>query len=244
MILIDLKFEQKLKDAWSRGCSAACSRGELCGARGEREPETVCGSSRGDSGAEVRAPLRRSPQRFPSHTPTHNRASEPELPVIRSHAELQEVQHAGESVKSFTLGVQVARTHRNTSLKKINAPFANVSFSEFRLRHEPSRYPRYIPEAYCLCKGCLTGPSGEESEDYRSVPVFVPTAVLRRSGSCVGGRRSYTESYESIAVGCTCVPALQAHKSAHRNNQSTRTAVQNSNTRRKGTNWTTGALLN
>ncbi|GAA6070295.1 interleukin-17D isoform X1 [Tachysurus ichikawai] len=124
------------------------------------------------------------------------------------------------------------------SFKRSSMPVNLLSLSPwaYRLRHEPSRYPRYIPEAYCLCKGCLTGPSGEESEDYRSVPVFVPTAVLRRSGSCVGGRRSYTESYESIAVGCTCVPALQAHKSAHRNNQSTRTAVQNSNTRRKGTN--------
>ncbi|KAK2850199.1 hypothetical protein Q7C36_008982 [Tachysurus vachellii] len=124
------------------------------------------------------------------------------------------------------------------SFKRSSMPVNLLSLSPwaYRLRHEPSRYPRYIPEAYCLCKGCLTGPSGEESEDYRSVPVFVPTAVLRRSGSCVGGRRSYTESYESIAVGCTCVPALQAHKSAHRNSQSTRTAVQNSNTRRKGTN--------
>ncbi|XP_027020144.2 interleukin-17D isoform X1 [Tachysurus fulvidraco] len=121
------------------------------------------------------------------------------------------------------------------SFKRSGMPVNLLSLSPwaYRLRHEPSRYPRYIPEAYCLCKGCLTGPSGEESEDYRSVPVFVPTAVLRRSGSCVGGRRSYTESYESIAVGCTCVPALRAHKSAHRNNQSTRTVMQKSNTRRK-----------
>ncbi|XP_053483512.1 interleukin-17D [Ictalurus furcatus] len=96
----------------------------------------------------------------------------------------------------------------------------------YRLRHDPARYPRFIPEAYCLCKGCLMGPSGEESEEYRSVPVLVPTAVLRRAGSCVGGRRSYTESYESIPVGCTCIPALKPEKS-------TRRAVQNSNRRKK-----------
>ncbi|KAG7326617.1 hypothetical protein KOW79_010018 [Hemibagrus wyckioides] len=106
----------------------------------------------------------------------------------------------------------------------------------YRLRRDPSRYPRFIPEAYCLRRGCLTGPNGEESEDYRSVPVFVPTAVLRRSGSCVGGRRSYTESYESIQVGCTCIPALKQQESIQRSNQSTRRDVQNSNRRKKVTN--------
>ncbi|KAK1797505.1 hypothetical protein P4O66_000762 [Electrophorus voltai] len=57
--------------------------------------------------------------------------------------------------------------------------------------------------------GCLTGPNGEESDQYRSTPVYIPTAVLRRTGSCVGGRRSYLESYVSVAVGCTCVPLLE-----------------------------------
>ncbi|XP_047670838.1 interleukin-17D isoform X2 [Tachysurus fulvidraco] len=136
----------------------------------------------------------------------------------------------------LSVGVLSAFHHTlqlTTEPQNLSCPSSGLMQSFKRLRHEPSRYPRYIPEAYCLCKGCLTGPSGEESEDYRSVPVFVPTAVLRRSGSCVGGRRSYTESYESIAVGCTCVPALRAHKSAHRNNQSTRTVMQKSNTRRK-----------
>lgn len=77
------------------------------------------------------------------------------------------------------------------------------------------------------------GARGEESDEYRSVPVFVPTAVLRRSGSCAGGRRSYTESYESIPVGCTCIPALKPDKSTHRSNQSTQRATQRSNKRKK-----------
>ncbi|KAG7331296.1 hypothetical protein KOW79_005265 [Hemibagrus wyckioides] len=124
------------------------------------------------------------------------------------------------------------------SVKRSSMPVNLLSLSPwaYRLRRDPTRYPRFIPEAYCLCKGCLTGPNGEESEDYRSVPVFVPTAVLRRSGSCVGGRRSYTESYESIQVGCTCIPALKKNESTHRSNQSTRRAVQNSNRRKKVTN--------
>uniref|UniRef100_A0A8C7XWH4 Interleukin 17d n=1 Tax=Oryzias sinensis TaxID=183150 RepID=A0A8C7XWH4_9TELE len=66
-------------------------------------------------------------------------------------------------------------------------------------------YPRSIPEAYCLCKGCLIGPSGDESRQYRSTPVYSPSVILRRTGSCAGGRHSYSEIYVSIAVGCTCV---------------------------------------
>ncbi|XP_036414676.1 interleukin-17D [Colossoma macropomum] len=79
----------------------------------------------------------------------------------------------------------------------------------YRINHDPARYPRSLPEAYCLCRGCLTGPNGEESEQFRSVPVYIPTAVLKRTGSCLGGRHSYIESYVSVPVGCTCVPALQ-----------------------------------
>ncbi|XP_062862208.1 interleukin-17D [Trichomycterus rosablanca] len=98
----------------------------------------------------------------------------------------------------------------------------------YRISHDAARYPRFIPEAYCLCKGCLTGPSGEESNEYRSAPVFVPMSVLRRSGSCVGGRLSYTESYESLPVGCTCVSVLKSERRTPSNNQTSKGAVAKS----------------
>ncbi|XP_072542144.1 interleukin-17D [Salminus brasiliensis] len=91
--------------------------------------------------------------------------------------------------------------------------FLSLSPWAYRISHDPARYPRFLPEAYCLCRGCLMGPNREESEQYRSTPVYIPTAVLRRTGSCVGGRHSYVESYVSVPVGCTCVPAVQdAHR--------------------------------
>lgn len=77
-----------------------------------------------------------------------------------------------------------------------------------RMTYDSLRYPRSLPEAYCLCRGCLIGPYGAESTDFHSVPVFAPAVVLRRSGPCVGGRFTYSEHYTSVAVGCTCVPAL------------------------------------
>ncbi|XP_012414549.1 interleukin-17D [Trichechus manatus latirostris] len=76
-----------------------------------------------------------------------------------------------------------------------------------RISYDPTRYPKYLPEAYCLCRGCLTGPFSEEDLRFRSVPVLMPTVVLRRTAACAGGRYVYTEEYVAVAVGCTCVPA-------------------------------------
>ncbi|XP_007662280.2 interleukin-17D [Ornithorhynchus anatinus] len=82
----------------------------------------------------------------------------------------------------------------------------SISPWAYRISHEPSRYPRYLPEAYCLCRGCLTGLSGEEDLRFRSTPVYVPTVVLRRTTACAGGRAVYVEDYVTVPVGCTCVP--------------------------------------
>ncbi|XP_058509103.1 interleukin-17D-like, partial [Solea solea] len=91
-----------------------------------------------------------------------------------------------------------------------------------RILYDPTRYPRSIPEAYCLCKGCLLGAYGQESDQYRSTPVYAPSVVLKRTGSCVAGRHAYTEVYVSVAVGCTCVPKLldKPRDARHKSNQS------------------------
>uniref|UniRef100_G3TAT3 Interleukin 17D n=1 Tax=Loxodonta africana TaxID=9785 RepID=G3TAT3_LOXAF len=82
----------------------------------------------------------------------------------------------------------------------------SVSPWAYRISYDPTRYPKYLPEAYCLCRGCLTGPFGEEDLRFRSVPVLMPTVVLRRTAACAGGRYLYAEDYVAVAVGCTCVP--------------------------------------
>ncbi|XP_025946741.1 interleukin-17D [Apteryx rowi] len=76
----------------------------------------------------------------------------------------------------------------------------------YRISYDPTRYPKYIPEAYCLCKGCLMGIFGEENFHFRSTPVYMPTVILRRTSACAGGRYVYAEDYVTIPVGCTCVP--------------------------------------
>ncbi|KAG7240394.1 hypothetical protein INR49_026965, partial [Caranx melampygus] len=113
-----------------------------------------------------------------------------------------------------------ARTPADRKTSRLPVNLLSVSPWAYRISYHPTRYPRYIPEAYCLCKGCLLGPYGAESDRYRSTPVYAPSVILKRTGSCVGGRHSYTEVYVSVAVGCTCVPLLQKERDGHSSNQS------------------------
>ncbi|RVE58221.1 hypothetical protein OJAV_G00206930 [Oryzias javanicus] len=108
----------------------------------------------------------------------------------------------------------------SASRTRLPVNLLSVSPWAYRISYDPTRYPRSIPEAYCLCKGCLVGPSGEESRQYRSTPVYAPSVILRRTGSCAGGRHSYSEIYVSIAVGCTCVPLLEKDRETQSSNQS------------------------
>uniref|UniRef100_G3U414 Interleukin 17D n=1 Tax=Loxodonta africana TaxID=9785 RepID=G3U414_LOXAF len=95
---------------------------------------------------------------------------------------------------------------RPSAAEMTHGNFERVLPQRYRISYDPTRYPKYLPEAYCLCRGCLTGPFGEEDLRFRSVPVLMPTVVLRRTAACAGGRYLYAEDYVAVAVGCTCVP--------------------------------------
>ncbi|KAM6955053.1 interleukin-17D [Lycodopsis pacificus] len=116
--------------------------------------------------------------------------------------------HALQLEPQDKLNLTCPTTARSPAGSKTRLPVNLLSISPwaYRISYDPARYPRYIPEAYCLCRGCLLGPYGEQSDLYRSTPVYAPSVILRRAGSCAGGRHSYTELYISVAVGCTCVP--------------------------------------
>uniref|UniRef100_A0A672SIH2 Interleukin 17d n=1 Tax=Sinocyclocheilus grahami TaxID=75366 RepID=A0A672SIH2_SINGR len=82
-----------------------------------------------------------------------------------------------------------------------------------QISHDPARYPRYLPEAKVRSSAAL---------------------VFMQTGSCVGGRHSYTESYVSVAVGCTCVPLLEKDRKTQKSKPSVkRVSSKNSSTFRK-----------
>ncbi|KAM8749918.1 interleukin-17D [Acanthopagrus schlegelii] len=130
--------------------------------------------------------------------------------------------HALQLEPQDKLNLTCPTSARSPGDRKTRLPVNLLSMSPwaYRISYDPGRYPRHIPEAYCLCKGCLLGPHGEESELYRSTPVYAPSVILRRTGSCLGGRHSYAEIYVSIAVGCTCVPLLEKERDGRTSNQS------------------------
>ncbi|XP_074551008.1 interleukin-17D [Halichoeres trimaculatus] len=142
--------------------------------------------------------------------------------------------HALQLEPQVKLNLTCPSTARSPNRGKTRLPVNLLSVSPwaYRLSYDPARYPRYIPEAYCLCKGCLMGPYGEETEQYRSTPVYAPSVILRRTGSCLGGRHSYTEIYVSVAVGCTCVPLLEKDRDGHKSNQSMERAENKTGRRR------------
>ncbi|XP_012889638.1 PREDICTED: interleukin-17D [Dipodomys ordii] len=100
--------------------------------------------------------------------------------------------------------IQLAVTSRSS--QRNQAGESDLSKINNWISYDPARFPRYLPEAYCLCRGCLMGLFGEEDFRFRSTPVFVPAVVLRRTPACAGGRAVYAEDYVTIPVGCTCVP--------------------------------------
>ncbi|XP_055414096.1 interleukin-17B isoform X3 [Bubalus kerabau] len=77
----------------------------------------------------------------------------------------------------------------------------------YSINHDPSRIPADLPEAQCLCLGCVNPFTMQEDRSMVSVPVFSQVPVRRRlcpppprPGPC-----RQRAVMETIAVGCTCI---------------------------------------
>ncbi|XP_039631263.1 interleukin-17B-like isoform X1 [Polypterus senegalus] len=86
----------------------------------------------------------------------------------------------------------------------------------YRVNHDENRIPVDIPEAHCLCSGCINPFTMQEDRTMTSVPIYTKIPVKRILCSRVStGRKQrkrkkncmeeYKAVMESIAVGCTCI---------------------------------------
>ncbi|KAG8578627.1 hypothetical protein GDO81_010563 [Engystomops pustulosus] len=84
----------------------------------------------------------------------------------------------------------------------------------YRINHDENRIPVDIPEAGCLCSGCINPFTMQEDLSMSSIPIYSKIPVRRRfcenSAGHRGRRRKkchkeYTAVMENIAVGCTCI---------------------------------------
>eukprot|EP00062_Callorhinchus_milii_P020425 gi/632976084/ref/XP_007904597.1/ PREDICTED: interleukin-17C-like [Callorhinchus milii] len=80
----------------------------------------------------------------------------------------------------------------------------SISPWTYRINKDHERIPERIPEAVCLCQGCISFEKMKHTLDYTSVPVTANMQVYRRT-SCKKGQFQYKMAWIEIAVACTCV---------------------------------------
>ncbi|XP_065266266.1 interleukin-17B [Emys orbicularis] len=87
----------------------------------------------------------------------------------------------------------------------------------YSINHDATRIPADIPEAQCLCTGCINPFTMQEDRTIVSIPIYSKLPVRRLlchppEGSGAKTRRKkkrchkeYKMVMETIAVGCTCI---------------------------------------
>ncbi|XP_066289104.1 interleukin-17D-like [Branchiostoma lanceolatum] len=75
---------------------------------------------------------------------------------------------------------------------------------DYIIDHDPNRFPDSLPQARCLCYGCIDVYRGVEDTRLISVPVTYTVKVLYRRGCDSSGRVKYRAKEVKVNVGCTC----------------------------------------
>ena len=83
------------------------------------------------------------------------------------------------------------------------------------INHDATRIPADIPEARCLCTGCINPFTMQEDRTMASIPIYSRLPVRRllcqvpgEVGHKPSGKKchkKYQMVMETIAVGCTCI---------------------------------------
>lgn len=84
------------------------------------------------------------------------------------------------------------------------------------INHDATRIPADIPEARCLCTGCINPFTMQEDRTMASIPIYSRLPVRRllcqvpgEVGHKPSGKKKCQKKYqmvmETIAVGCTCI---------------------------------------
>ncbi|KAJ7399424.1 Interleukin-17B [Pitangus sulphuratus] len=86
----------------------------------------------------------------------------------------------------------------------------------YSINHDATRIPADIPEARCLCTGCINPFTMQEDRTMASIPIYSRLPVRRllcqvpgEVGHKPSGKKKCHKKYqmvmETIAVGCTCI---------------------------------------
>nr|XP_033783552.1 interleukin-17B [Geotrypetes seraphini] len=84
----------------------------------------------------------------------------------------------------------------------------------YSINHDEHRIPVDIPEARCLCSGCINPFTMQEDRTMSSIPIYSKIPVKRQlcDAAKAGQKhkprkkcRKYKRVMENVAVGCTCI---------------------------------------
>ncbi|KGL80242.1 Interleukin-17B, partial [Tinamus guttatus] len=86
----------------------------------------------------------------------------------------------------------------------------------YSINHDATRIPADIPEARCLCTGCINPFTMQEDRTMASIPIYSRLPVRRLLCQAPGEaahkpsakkkcQKKYQTVMETIAVGCTCI---------------------------------------
>ncbi|XP_051019173.1 interleukin-17B [Acomys russatus] len=127
---------------------------------------------------------------------------------VKPYARMEEYErNLGEMVAQLRNSSEPAKRKCEVNLQLWLSNKRSLSPWGYSINHDPSRIPADLPEARCLCLGCVNPFTMQEDRSMVSVPVFSQVPVRRRlcpppprPGPC---RQRVV--METIAVGCTCI---------------------------------------
>ncbi|XP_073747238.1 interleukin-17B [Callorhinus ursinus] len=126
----------------------------------------------------------------------------------KPYARMEEYErNLGEMVAQLRNSSEPAKRKCEVNLQLWLSNKRSLSPWGYSINHDPSRIPVDLPEAQCLCLGCVNPFTMQEDRSMVSVPVFSQVPVRRRlcplpprTGPC-----RQRAVMETIAVGCTCI---------------------------------------
>ncbi|KAL1288225.1 IL17B [Ovibos moschatus] len=126
----------------------------------------------------------------------------------KPYARMEEYErNLGEMVAQLRNSSEPARRKCEVNLQLWLSNKRSLSPWGYSINHDPGRIPADLPEAQCLCLGCVNPFTMQEDRSMVSVPVFSQVPVRRRlcpppprPGPC-----RQRAVMETIAVGCTCI---------------------------------------
>nr|XP_035936523.1 interleukin-17B isoform X2 [Halichoerus grypus] len=126
----------------------------------------------------------------------------------KPYARMEEYErNLGEMVAQLRNSSEPAKRKCEVNLQLWLSNKRSLSPWGYSINHDPSRIPADLPEARCLCLGCVNPFTMQEDRSMVSVPVFSQVPVRRRlcplpprTGPC-----RQRAVMETIAVGCTCI---------------------------------------